>query len=122
LIKRKLAQDADDQPHDSGDFMNFHDILWFLLIGSLAGWVASVLITGSGLGLIWDMAVGTAGAFLGGILTYQLRIAVFGYWEVLGLSIFGAILFLSVLHTFARPREAVSGDRAIRGIRSDDQF
>ena len=87
--------------------VHLYDLVCFLIAGGLAGWIASVLVEGSGFGWRWDMAVGVVGAFLGGILTYQLRIAVFGYWEVLGLAIFGSIIFLSVFRTFARPREAI---------------
>jgi len=45
--------------------MNF---LLFLLIGALAGWLAGLIVKGSGFGLLGDIVVGIVGAFLGGLL------------------------------------------------------
>ncbi len=39
-----------------------------LLIGAVAGWIASTLIGGIGFGLIGNIVVGVAGAFLAGYL------------------------------------------------------
>ena len=44
------------------------NIIVFLIVGLVAGWLASVLIRGRGLGIIGDIVIGIAGAFLGGIL------------------------------------------------------
>jgi len=40
-------------------------LLWFLIVGIVAGWLAGVLMKGGGFGLVGDMAVGVVGAFLG---------------------------------------------------------
>src|SRR5581483_106231 len=50
------------------DPMSFYSLFWFLIVGGLAGWIASVLVQGSGLGLIGDIAAGVAGAFLGAFI------------------------------------------------------
>lgn len=44
------------------------NILLFLLIGAIAGWLAGVLVKGSGFGLIGDIVVGIVGAVFGGWL------------------------------------------------------
>ena len=44
------------------------DIVWFLLIGLVAGWLASHLIKVRGLGLIEKLVVGVIGAVIGGYL------------------------------------------------------
>lgn len=44
------------------------DLLWFLVVGLVAGWLAGVLVKGGGLGIVGDIAVGILGAFLGGFL------------------------------------------------------
>ena len=80
--------------------MQLHDLVWFLITGGLAGWIASVLVEGSGLGILGDVVVGVAGAFLGGYCAYKLQITLIGYWEVLGISIFGAILLLAIFRFF----------------------
>ncbi len=43
-------------------------LLWFLLIGLVAGWLAGKLTRGRGFGVIGDLIVGVIGAFLGGFL------------------------------------------------------
>jgi len=43
-------------------------VLWFLVVGLVAGWLAGMLVKGGGFGLIGDLVVGVIGAFLGGWL------------------------------------------------------
>lgn len=54
------------------------EILYFLLIGGIAGWLAGLLIKGRGLGLIGNIVVGVIGAVLGGWLFKQLGVRVEG--------------------------------------------
>ncbi len=44
------------------------NLLWFLVVGLVAGWLAGVLVKGGGFGLIGDLVVGVIGAVLGGWL------------------------------------------------------
>jgi uncharacterized membrane protein YeaQ/YmgE (transglycosylase-associated protein family) len=41
------------------------DLIVFVLVGAVAGFLAGKVMTGRGLGLIWDIVVGILGAFLG---------------------------------------------------------
>lgn len=43
-------------------------LLWFLIVGLVAGWLAGKLVKGGGFGLIGDLVVGVVGAVLGGWL------------------------------------------------------
>ncbi len=43
-------------------------IVWFLIIGVAAGWLAGQFIRGGGFGLVGDLMVGILGAMLGGWL------------------------------------------------------
>jgi uncharacterized membrane protein YeaQ/YmgE (transglycosylase-associated protein family) len=43
-------------------------VLWFLLVGVVAGWLAGVLVKGGGFGLTGDLVVGITGSLLGGLL------------------------------------------------------
>ena len=43
-------------------------LLWFLIVGVVAGWLAGVLVKGGGFGLVGDLVVGVIGAVLGGFL------------------------------------------------------
>lgn len=51
-------------------------ILIFIIVGAIAGFVASKVLTGKGMGLIWDIVAGILGAFLGGWLASLVGISV----------------------------------------------
>lgn len=40
--------------------------IWFLFIGGVIGWLAGLITTGRGFGIIGDIVVGIVGAMLGG--------------------------------------------------------
>ncbi|HTP38324.1 MAG TPA: GlsB/YeaQ/YmgE family stress response membrane protein [Steroidobacteraceae bacterium] len=43
-------------------------LLWFILIGMLAGFLAGKIVKGGGFGPLGDLVVGVVGALLGGLL------------------------------------------------------
>ena len=43
-------------------------LISFLLIGTIAGWLAGLLMRGGGFGLLGNIGVGIVGAFAGGFL------------------------------------------------------
>lgn len=74
-------------------------ILVWLIVGAIAGFVAGKVVTGKGMGLLWDIVVGIAGAFLGGWLASLAGIGVStGTFTVGGViaAIVGAIILLGV--------------------------
>jgi uncharacterized membrane protein YeaQ/YmgE (transglycosylase-associated protein family) len=78
------------------------DILLFLLIGALAGWIAGELVKGRGFGLLGDIVVGIIGAFIGGYLFTAFGVTTAGY-GLLGSLItatIGAVVLLFVIKMF----------------------
>jgi uncharacterized membrane protein YeaQ/YmgE (transglycosylase-associated protein family) len=76
------------------------DILTLLLVGLVAGVLASLLVPGAGFGIIGDLVVGVVGAFLG---AWLFRAAGWSApWGGLGGTIFvatiGAIVLLLIIH------------------------
>jgi uncharacterized membrane protein YeaQ/YmgE (transglycosylase-associated protein family) len=55
-------------------FMLTESIVVFLLLGLIAGWLASKIVEGTGYGLIGDMVIGVIGALIGGSLLPVLGI------------------------------------------------
>jgi uncharacterized membrane protein YeaQ/YmgE (transglycosylase-associated protein family) len=49
-------------------------LIWFLIIGAIAGWLAGKFMRGAGFGLLGDIIVGIIGAVLGGWLFGALGI------------------------------------------------
>ncbi len=52
--------------------------IYFLLFGAVAGWIASTLMKGRGLGLIGNIIVGIVGAMVGGWLSTATGISAGG--------------------------------------------
>ena len=50
------------------------DLLWFILIGLCAGWLAGQFMKGGGFGVVGDIVIGVIGALLGGYLFSALGI------------------------------------------------
>jgi uncharacterized membrane protein YeaQ/YmgE (transglycosylase-associated protein family) len=72
-------------------------LLWFLLIGLVAGWLASRIMRGGGFGLVGNMVVGVVGSFLGGWLFGLLGITTGGLLGALLTALVGAIVLLYLL-------------------------
>ncbi len=72
-------------------------LIWVLLIGAVAGWLAGLVMKGRGFGLVGNIVIGIIGAFLGSFL-----LAVFGivFWGILGsllTAFIGAVALLFII-------------------------
>ena len=54
--------------------LNLTNVLWWLVVGLIAGFLASVIMRGGGYGIVGDIIVGIIGAFIGGFLASLLGI------------------------------------------------
>jgi uncharacterized membrane protein YeaQ/YmgE (transglycosylase-associated protein family) len=80
-------------------------IVTWIIVGAIAGFVAGKVITGKGMGLLWDIIVGIAGAFLGGWLAGLAGIPVStGTFSVSGLlsAFVGAVILLVAFRIVVR--------------------
>ncbi len=41
-------------------------ILWWIIVGLIAGWATGKIMRGEGYGVMWDIIIGIAGGLLGG--------------------------------------------------------
>lgn len=74
-----------------------------LAIGALAGWLAGLLVQGTGFGLVGDIVVGILGALIAGFLFPYLGIALTLGGGVLGaiiLAFIGAVILLVIVRLF----------------------
>jgi uncharacterized membrane protein YeaQ/YmgE (transglycosylase-associated protein family) len=74
-------------------------IVW-ILVGGIAGFLASKVLTGKGMGLIWDVVVGILGGFLGGWLAGLAGIAVSNLLIEIVVAFVGAAILLVVFGAF----------------------
>lgn len=52
------------------------DLLYILVIGAVAGWLAGLIWKGGGFGLLWNIILGIVGSFVGGWLLGKLGVNV----------------------------------------------
>lgn len=69
-------------------------IIGFLLIGAIAGWLAGLIMKGSGKGLLGNMVVGVLGSVIGGFVFQSVGIAAGGFVTAL----IGAIVLLFLVN------------------------
>jgi uncharacterized membrane protein YeaQ/YmgE (transglycosylase-associated protein family) len=82
--------------------MSLNSLIWFLLIGLIAGWLAGKVMRGGGFGLVGDMIVGVIGAFLGGWLFGVLGIHAGGLIGALITAFVGAMVLIFLLRLIRR--------------------
>ncbi len=82
-------------------------ILAWIIIGGIAGWLASLVVRGAGYGVVGDIVVGIVGALLGGFLASALL----GGPQFTGFNLasfivafIGACILLFILRAIARSR------------------
>src|ERR1700676_791300 len=88
--------------------LDFDTILIWLLVGLVAGFLASHLALGRGLGLFGDTIVGIIGAFIGRLVAalFHFSIAVVGHPIISAMIIafIGAAVLLLIVRLFAGSR------------------
>jgi uncharacterized membrane protein YeaQ/YmgE (transglycosylase-associated protein family) len=77
--------------------MDIQTLLIILAIGAVAGWLAGVIMKGSGFGLLGDIVIGIIGAFIGGFLFSFLGISAGGLIGQIITATVGAVVLIFVL-------------------------
>jgi uncharacterized membrane protein YeaQ/YmgE (transglycosylase-associated protein family) len=83
--------------------MSAESLLIILLVGGIAGWLAALIVHGTGFGIVADMALGIVGALIGNWLFPRLGIHLGG--ELVGeiiIATIGAVVLLVLLGLFQR--------------------
>jgi uncharacterized membrane protein YeaQ/YmgE (transglycosylase-associated protein family) len=71
-------------------------VIW-LVIGAIAGWLASVIVKGGGLGLIGDIIVGLIGAVIAGYLLPRVGVYIgAGFVPEVINAVIGAVVLLVI--------------------------
>jgi uncharacterized membrane protein YeaQ/YmgE (transglycosylase-associated protein family) len=83
-------------------------ILAWLVVGLIAGWLASVVMRGGGYGLVGDIIVGVVGALIGGFLAATLlnipdAVNGINLTSIL-VAFIGAVILIAILRLFSGRR------------------
>ena len=76
------------------------NIIIFILIGAIAGWLAGLIMRGAGFGILINILVGIAGSFVGGWLigsVLKLKLTGNEYVDLGIYSVVGAVILLFII-------------------------
>ena len=75
------------------------NILVWIIVGGIAGWLAGLVVQGTGLGVIGDIIVGIVGALIGGFIVSLLGAGGFSGFNIWSLIVafIGAVVLLLIL-------------------------
>jgi uncharacterized membrane protein YeaQ/YmgE (transglycosylase-associated protein family) len=80
-------------------------ILWWIIVGIIAGWITGKIMSGGGYGVIMDMVIGIIGAVIGGFIMRSLGHAGSGgFIYTIFVAVAGAVLLTLLLRLVTRGR------------------
>ncbi len=85
--------------------LNASTVLWWLVVGLVAGFLASRVMRGGGYGLVGDIIVGLIGAFIGGWLADLLGLGGTSSNSLIVsiiIAFIGACILIAILHAVSR--------------------
>jgi uncharacterized membrane protein YeaQ/YmgE (transglycosylase-associated protein family) len=69
-------------------------LIWWAVVGLIAGWAAGQLMKGGGYGVVMDIVLGIVGAVIGGWLLGALGISAGGFIGTIVVAIIGAVFLI----------------------------
>jgi uncharacterized membrane protein YeaQ/YmgE (transglycosylase-associated protein family) len=80
------------------------DLLTLIIVGLIAGLLASLVVGGTGYGILGDIAIGIVGSLVGSWLfgALSIRVPFSGLGGTIFVAFIGAVLFLLVLRLIRR--------------------
>lgn len=82
-------------------------LISWLVVGVIAGWLAGVMMKGSGYGLVGDMIIGLIGAVIGGFLFGMFVPGTTGFIGSIFVAFLGACVLIFILRAFGSRRTIV---------------
>lgn len=82
--------------------------IWFIIMGGLIGWVASMIMNrDAAMGKFWNVVVGVVGSFIGNsVFSFIFGSGSIGSWppDIMGIvsALVGAVVLLGVLNLIQR--------------------
>ncbi len=91
--------------------LSLSTVIWWLVVGLIAGFLASLVMRGGGYGIVGDIIVGIIGAFIGGWLFSLIGIGAGGLIGSIIVAFVGACILIALLRL-------ISGSYGGRGRRT----
>lgn len=92
-------------------------VLWWIIVGLIAGWATGKIMRGSGYGALMDIVVGIIGAVIGGWIMSALGFSARGgmIYTIL-VAIGGAVVLTWLIRLITGNRARGSGSRDLRRV------
>lgn len=82
-----------------------HSLIWWIVLGLLAGWLTGKITRGRGFGCLANVFLGLIGAVIGGWLFTKLGIGHFTFLGSLAAAVVGAVILVAIARLFAGGKE-----------------
>ncbi|GAA6145123.1 MAG: GlsB/YeaQ/YmgE family stress response membrane protein [Pseudomonadota bacterium] len=82
--------------------MDITNLIIFLAIGALAGWLAGLITKGGGYGLLGDIVIGVLGAVVGGYVFGVVGVAASGIIGSIVTATVGAVILIFLVRVLKR--------------------
>jgi uncharacterized membrane protein YeaQ/YmgE (transglycosylase-associated protein family) len=78
-------------------------LIGFVILGGIAGWLAGRLMSGHGYGVIWDVVLGIVGSFVGGwVFSLIFGTKPTGLIISFIVALIGSVVLVAILHLVRR--------------------
>lgn len=78
------------------------NLILFLIIGGVAGWLAGLIMKGRGFGVLANIGIGIVGSFIGGLVFGLLQLHAGGTIGELVTATVGAVLLLAAINAIKK--------------------
>ncbi len=68
-----------------------------IIVGALAGWLASTYMKGESFGLFWNLILGLSGAIVGKVVFWLIGFAAVGFFASTFQAALGAVILLYII-------------------------
>lgn len=86
--------------------MTLENIAVFILVGLVAGFLASLVVMGRGRGWFWNLIIGMLGAVIGGWLAGLLHISIgYGIFGQIVIAFVGAVILMLIWRLLFRRKK-----------------
>jgi uncharacterized membrane protein YeaQ/YmgE (transglycosylase-associated protein family) len=82
-------------------------IIAWLVVGLIAGWLAGMMMKGSGYGMLGDIIVGLIGSFLGGVMLSYVVEGAAGFWGSILVAFIGACVLIFLVRMISGRQAAL---------------
>jgi len=82
-------------------------VIAWLVVGLIAGWLAGLMMKGSGYGILGDIVVGLIGSFVGGLVLSIFVEGVAGFWGSILVAFIGGFLMIFLVRVISGRQAAL---------------